>query len=62
MSLSGDGLDFEVGHGGAQGCGLHGFAQHVNVMDRGLVRHGKGPVGGDENCRNGTPRPCGAIH
>ena len=41
MLLSGDGLDFEMGHGGAQGCGFDGLAQHVNIMNRGLVGHGK---------------------
>ena len=30
-------LDFEVGHGGAEGCGFHGFAQDVDVMGEGLV-------------------------
>jgi hypothetical protein len=36
-SLSGNGLNFKMRHGSAQGGGLDGFAQHVNVMDGGLV-------------------------
>jgi hypothetical protein len=27
----------------------------MNVVDRGLVGHGKGSVGGDKNCRNRPP-------